>query len=79
MFENNISQGSEDLFLFFDTNTVRHRLGFILKTLYDQHPSYKIMALGSTSPMLVSNSEKRCWKVDSKLKYQHFPFYELYN
>lgn len=76
VFENNISQGSDDLFLFFDEIQYATDWDTWLKTLYDQHPSYKIMATGSASPILVSKMSESGvgrWK---QIKIPTLSFYE---
>lgn len=76
VFENNISQGSEDLFLFFDEIQYATDWDTWLKTLYDQHPSYKIMATGSASPILVSKISESGVGRWTQIKIPTLSFYE---
>lgn len=76
VFENNISQGAEELYLFFDEIQYASNWNAWLKTLYDQHPSYKIMATGSASPILstkMSESGVGRW---TQIKIPTLSFYE---
>lgn len=51
IYRNNVAQ-SEELYIFFDEIHYAEEWNFWLKTLVDQHPTYKIAATGSASPLL---------------------------
>ncbi len=76
VFENNISQGSEELFLFFDEIQYASDWDTWLKTLYDQHPSFKIMATGSASPVLATKMSESGVGRWTQIKIPTLSFYE---
>jgi len=51
VFVNNIALG-ETIYLFLDEIQYAHDWNGWLKTIYDNHPSYRVMATGSASPVL---------------------------
>ncbi|WP_234410395.1 ATP-binding protein [Caldalkalibacillus mannanilyticus] len=76
IFENNISQGTEQLYLFFDEIQYASNWDTWLKTLYDQHPSYRIMATGSASPVLASKVSESGVGRWTQIKIPTLSFYE---
>ncbi|HET7580557.1 MAG TPA: ATP-binding protein [Bacillales bacterium] len=54
VFQDNMAQDSKNLYLFFDEIQYASDWDAWLKTLYDQNPTYKIMATGSASPVLAT-------------------------
>ncbi len=76
VFENNISNQAEELFLFFDEIQYASDWDTWLKTLYDQHPQYKIVATGSASPIIstkINESGAGRW---TQIKVPTLSFYE---
>src|SRR5690606_32761501 len=76
VFENNISRGADELFLFFDEIQYASNWDTWLKTLYDQYPSYKIMATGSASPILTTKMSESGVGRWTQIKIPTLSFYE---
>ncbi|MFC4620019.1 ATP-binding protein [Camelliibacillus cellulosilyticus] len=76
VFENNISQGLENLSLFFDEIQYASNWDAWLKTLYDQHPSFKMMATGSASPILTTKMNESGVGRWTQIKIPTLSFYE---
>lgn len=76
VFENNISNNTEDLFLFFDEIQYASSWDTWLKTLYDQHPQYKIIATGSASPIISTKMTESGVGRWTQIKVPTLSFYE---
>lgn len=58
VFRNNLNPGGRDLYLFFDEVQYARDWDLWLKTLYDQNPSWRIMATGSASPAFAEKAKE---------------------
>jgi hypothetical protein len=58
VYQNNIAQDDEELYLFFDEIQYANDWDRWLKTLYDSYPDYKVVATGSASPILVNKASE---------------------
>jgi predicted AAA+ superfamily ATPase len=76
VFENNISNETEDLFLFFDEIQYASDWDTWLKTLYDQHPKFKIVATGSASPIISTKMTESGVGRWTQIKVPTLSFYE---
>lgn len=56
LFQNNLNPEDRELYLFFDEIQYAQDWDLWLKTLYDNNPSYHIMATGSASPKLAEKA-----------------------
>jgi predicted AAA+ superfamily ATPase len=76
VFENNISNETDELFLFFDEIQYASDWDTWLKTLYDQHPQYKIVATGSASPVISTKMTESGVGRWTQIKVPTLSFYE---
>lgn len=76
VFENNISTETDELFLFFDEIQYASDWDTWLKTLYDQHPLYKIVATGSASPVIATKMTESGVGRWTQIKVPTLSFYE---
>lgn len=76
VFENNISNETEELFLFFDEIQYASDWDSWLKTLYDQHPQFKIVATGSASPVISTKMTESGVGRWTQIKVPTLSFYE---
>ncbi|MCD8511908.1 MAG: AAA family ATPase [Bacillus sp. (in: Bacteria)] len=76
VFENNISNSTDELFLFFDEIQYASDWDIWLKTLYDQHPQYKIVATGSASPIISTKMTESGVGRWTQIKVPTLSFYE---
>ncbi len=58
IFQNNLNPDDRELYLFFDEIQYAQDWDLWLKTLYDHHPGYRIMATGSASPILAEKTKE---------------------
>ncbi|WP_127581328.1 ATP-binding protein [Paenibacillus koleovorans] len=58
IYQNNVNPDERNLYLFFDEIQYAGDWDLWLKTLYDQHSSYRIMATGSASPLLAEKAKE---------------------
>jgi len=58
VFRHNLNPGERDLYFFFDEIQYAQDWDLWLKTLYDQNPTYRIMATGSASPVLAEKAKE---------------------
>lgn len=58
VYQNNIARDGEELYLFFDEIQYANDWDRWLKTLYDSHPNYKVVATGSASPVLIDKASE---------------------
>jgi hypothetical protein len=76
VFENNISPDTDELYLFFDEIQYAPDWDAWLKTLYDQHPQYKILATGSASPIISTKMAESGVGRWTQIKVPTLSFYE---
>ncbi|WP_108671384.1 ATP-binding protein [Peribacillus acanthi] len=76
VFVNNISNAPDELFLFFDEIQYASDWDSWLKTLYDQHPHYKIVATGSASPIISTKMTESGVGRWTQIKVPTLSFYE---
>lgn len=76
VFENNISLDTNELYLFFDEIQYAPDWDTWLKTLYDQHPEYKILATGSASPIISTKMAESGVGRWTQVKVPTLSFYE---
>jgi len=76
VFENNISNETDELYLFFDEIQYASDWDTWLKTLYDQHPQYKIVATGSASPIISTKMTESGVGRWTQIKVPTLSFYE---
>ncbi|MCJ7839572.1 ATP-binding protein [Lederbergia sp. NSJ-179] len=76
VFENNISNGNKELYLFFDEIQYASDWDTWLKTLYDQNPQYKIVATGSASPIISTKMNESGVGRWTQIKVPTLSFYE---
>lgn len=76
VFDNNISNETDELFLFFDEIQYASDWDTWLKILYDQHPQYKIVATGSASPIISTKMMESGAGRWTQIKIPTLSFYE---
>lgn len=76
VFRNNVASDNDEYFVFFDEIQFASNWDTWLKTLYDHHPEYKIIATNSASPLIsskISESGVGRW---TQIKVPTLSFYE---
>ncbi|WP_232336775.1 ATP-binding protein [Planococcus lenghuensis] len=76
VFTNNVAAAEEELYIFFDEIQYASNWDTWLKTLYDQHPEYKIVATGSASPLISSKINESGAGRWTQIKVPTLSFYE---